>query len=48
MSATTLDPAGSPSDATDGHERTAWLSAIPFFGLHLAPLGALFVVVTWQ
>ena len=29
-------------------DRTDWLSAIPFFGVHLAPLAAFFVVVTWQ
>ncbi len=34
--------------ATDSSDRTAWLSAVPFFAVHLAPLGALFVVVTWQ
>jgi stearoyl-CoA desaturase (delta-9 desaturase) len=50
MSATTLEPSsgrdtGQPSVRSDG---TAWLSAIPFFAAHLAPLGALFVVVTWR
>ena len=39
----TPGPASSPEAA-----RTDWLSAIPFFGVHLAPLAALFVTVTWQ
>jgi stearoyl-CoA desaturase (Delta-9 desaturase) len=29
-------------------EHTDWVSAIPFFGIHLAPLAAFFVTVTWQ
>ena len=29
-------------------DRTDWVSAIPFFAVHLAPLGALFVTVTWE
>jgi stearoyl-CoA desaturase (delta-9 desaturase) len=29
-------------------ERTDWISAIPFFGVHLAPIAALFTVVTWE
>ena len=29
-------------------DRTDWLSAIPFFVVHLAPLAAFFVTVTWQ
>ncbi len=29
-------------------DRIAWLQASPFLAAHLAPLGALFVVVTWQ
>ncbi len=40
----TLDPVGPERSS----ERTDWLSAVPFFAMHLAPLGALFVVVTWQ
>jgi stearoyl-CoA desaturase (Delta-9 desaturase) len=29
-------------------DRTDWISAIPFFALHLAPLAAVFTVVTWE
>ncbi len=29
-------------------DRTDWVSAIPFLASHLAPLGALFVTVTWK
>jgi len=35
---------GSPADQA----RTDWVSAIPFFLVHLAPLAAFFVDVTWQ
>ena len=38
----TLDGAVGSADRTD------WVSALPFFGVHLAPLGALFVTVTWR
>lgn len=49
MSATTLEPsAAPPAGRDDPGARVAWWSAIPFFAVHLAPLGALFVVVTWQ
>lgn len=50
MSTATSEPAGAHGArvATDSSDRTAWLSAVPFFAVHLAPLGALFVVVTWQ
>jgi stearoyl-CoA desaturase (delta-9 desaturase) len=50
MSAATTVPAGtSPPDAVDrSADRTDWLSAIPFFAVHLAPLAAVFVVVRWQ
>ena len=34
--------------STDGAARTDWVSAIPFFLVHLAPLAAFFVDVTWQ
>jgi stearoyl-CoA desaturase (Delta-9 desaturase) len=40
---------GDTLDATVGSaDRTDWVSALPFFGVHLAPLGALFVTVTWR
>jgi len=29
-------------------DRTDWVSAIPFFAVHLAPLAAFFVTVTWE
>ena len=32
----------------DSADRTDWLSSVPFFGAHLVPLAAFFVVVTWQ
>ena len=43
-------PHGAPNpDAVDGSvDRTDWVAAIPFFGVHLVPLAAFFVVVTWQ
>jgi stearoyl-CoA desaturase (delta-9 desaturase) len=43
-------PHGAPHpDAVDESvDRTDWVAAIPFFGAHLAPLAAFFVVVTWQ
>jgi stearoyl-CoA desaturase (delta-9 desaturase) len=40
----TPDPAG----PLGSRGQTAWLSATPFFAAHLMPLGALFVIVTWQ
>ncbi len=39
------------SNATDVEEsvdRTDWVSSVPFFATHLAPLGAVFVAVTWE
>jgi stearoyl-CoA desaturase (delta-9 desaturase) len=50
MIATMLEPNGTPGPASvDGSaDRTDWLSAIPFFGVHLAPVAAFFVTVTWQ
>ncbi len=50
MTAAATAPPGAPQpDAVDGSvDRTDWLSAIPFFAVHLAPLAAFFVVVTWQ
>jgi stearoyl-CoA desaturase (Delta-9 desaturase) len=50
MTAAATAPPGTPKpDAVDGSvDRTEWLSAIPFFAVHLAPLAAFFVVVTWQ
>jgi stearoyl-CoA desaturase (Delta-9 desaturase) len=43
-------PTGAPNpDAVDeSGDRTDWVAAIPFFGVHLAPLAAFFVTVTWQ
>ena len=43
-------PTGTSSpDAADGSvDRTDWVSAIPFIAVHLAPLGAFFVTVTWK
>ncbi len=43
-------PTGTSSpDGVDGSaDRTAWLSSVPFFGAHLVPLAAFFVVVTWE
>jgi stearoyl-CoA desaturase (delta-9 desaturase) len=29
-------------------DRTDWISGIPFFAIHLAPIAAVFTVVTWQ
>ncbi len=40
----TLDPVGPERSS----EKIAWLSAIPFFAVHVAPLGAFFVVVSWK
>ena len=50
MSAATTVPSGTPKpDVADGSaDRTDWLSAIPFFAVHLVPLAAFFVAVTWQ
>jgi stearoyl-CoA desaturase (Delta-9 desaturase) len=50
MTATTTAPAGaSHPDGVDGSaDRTDWVAAIPFIAVHLAPLAAFFVVVTWQ
>ena len=50
MTATTPMPTGtSQPDAVEGSaDRTDWVASIPFIGVHLAPLAALFVVVTWQ
>jgi stearoyl-CoA desaturase (delta-9 desaturase) len=42
MSATSLESKSEQADRTD------WISAIPFFGVHLAPLAAIFTVVTWE
>jgi stearoyl-CoA desaturase (delta-9 desaturase) len=43
-------PTGAPNpDAVDESvDRTDWVAAIPFFGVHLIPLAAFFVTVTWQ
>ena len=36
------------ADSADSVDRTDWINAIPFFAVHLAPLAAVFVSVTWQ
>jgi stearoyl-CoA desaturase (delta-9 desaturase) len=41
------DPSN-PTGADRSVDRTDWVAAIPFFAVHLAPLAAFFVVVTWQ
>jgi stearoyl-CoA desaturase (delta-9 desaturase) len=50
MTPTVSAPTGASSpDAVEGSvDRTDWLAAIPFFAVHLVPLAAFFVVVTWQ
>ena len=50
MSAATAVPPGTsnPDVANGSVDRTDWWSALPFFGVHLAPLAAFFVVVTWR
>jgi stearoyl-CoA desaturase (Delta-9 desaturase) len=50
MTAAVTAPEGAPQpDPVDGSvDRTDWWGAIPFFGAHLVPLAAFFVVVTWQ
>jgi stearoyl-CoA desaturase (Delta-9 desaturase) len=42
MTAASTEPSDPPTDRTD------WISAIPFFAMHLAPLAAVFTVVTWE
>lgn len=50
MTETTNEPAGAPipNGVDRSADRTDWVSAIPFFAVHLAPLAAFFVTVTWQ
>jgi stearoyl-CoA desaturase (delta-9 desaturase) len=50
MSTTTAMPPGTPTpvDAEQGADSTDWVSAIPFFAVHLAPLAAFFVAISWQ
>ena len=49
MTATTPEPPGTrPDGATALPAHIEWVSAIPFFLVHLAPLGAFFVSVSWQ
>jgi len=38
----------SACEAPGGDDRTDWVSAIPFFAVHLAPFAAFFVAVTWE
>jgi stearoyl-CoA desaturase (delta-9 desaturase) len=46
--ATVPDGTSNPDVADGSAARTDWVAAIPFFAVHLAPLGAFFVTVTWQ
>jgi stearoyl-CoA desaturase (delta-9 desaturase) len=49
VSATAADPTGAdPTAKAAPTDRTDWVAGIPFFIIHLAPLAAFFVVVTWQ
>ncbi len=49
MNSTTVPTLPSPAEGSrDVEARTDWISAIPFFLVHLAPLAAFFVQVTWQ
>ena len=48
MTATTTSPAIPGQASSQEAARTDWLAAIPFFLVHLAPLAAIFVTVTWQ
>jgi stearoyl-CoA desaturase (delta-9 desaturase) len=50
MSAATTVPPGTsnPDVAHRSVDRTDWLAATPFFLVHLAPLAAVLVTVTWQ
>ena len=49
MTSITTDTSGVPGDGpVPAEARTDWVSAIPFLLVHLAPLGAFFVTVTWQ
>jgi stearoyl-CoA desaturase (delta-9 desaturase) len=50
MSAPAPEPSGtSNATAVEGSAaRTDWVAAIPFFAVHLAPLAAFFVTVTWK
>jgi stearoyl-CoA desaturase (delta-9 desaturase) len=49
MTATAAQTPRAPAPgSSDGEAHTSWLAAIPFFLVHLAPLAAFFVVVTWQ
>jgi stearoyl-CoA desaturase (delta-9 desaturase) len=38
----------SPERVEESADRTDWVSAIPFLVVHVAPLAAFFVTVTWQ
>jgi stearoyl-CoA desaturase (Delta-9 desaturase) len=38
----------SPERVEESADRTDWVAAIPFLAVHVAPLAAFFVTVTWQ
>jgi stearoyl-CoA desaturase (delta-9 desaturase) len=50
MSASATVPTGTSTAAVaeGSADRTDWIAAIPFFAVHVAPLAAIFVSVTWQ
>ncbi len=49
MSEPSTEPEAAATDpgTTPVADRTDWVSAMPFFAVHLAPLAAFFVTVTW-
>ncbi len=48
MNPTSAEPTHSDRAAPEGGDRIEWIAAIPFFAMHLAPLAAVFTVVTWE
>jgi stearoyl-CoA desaturase (delta-9 desaturase) len=50
MTSVQTEPASGPSPqrVEESADRTDWVSAIPFLGVHVAPLAAFFVSVAWQ
>jgi hypothetical protein len=48
MTAATTTPTTPGPAPSEGVTRTDWVAAIPFFLVHLAPLAAIFVTVTWR